>query len=76
MQLDFAAMLLQQTETIDRIEMQVVMAREDVQQGIEHLRRANTAARRSKRCICCSICIFAIGALIVFLIVLGVVKMV
>ncbi|CAL5991502.1 Syntaxin_1A [Hexamita inflata] len=74
MTLDFAALVQQQSETIDRIEQQVCMARENVQEGIKNLQKANDHARKAKRCMCFGICLLAVGAVVVLLIVMGVIK--
>ena len=46
MTLDFAVLIQQQSETIDRIEQNVVLSKEYVERGIQDLQKANKAAKQ------------------------------
>ena len=71
---DFAALVNQQSQQIDRIETHVLEARNDVQEGIEHLTKANQHAKGAKRATCCGLCIFSIIAVVILLIVMGILR--
>ena len=71
---DFAALVQQQSQQIDRIETHVLEARIDIQERIQHLTSANQHAKGAKRATCCGLCIFCIIAVVILLIVMGILR--